>query len=430
MSRLIYWNLQDFAQNKIANAKTTPTGAGGLNPAERSQQRLLFILWMIHAADPEIFILVETETGRNDVRGQVVRSNPGAVTLLQALQGLNNNWRLVPPIKTGPSEAVSVYYRQENLIFTGPWRWPGGAQATAQPGGNAADYPFEYNQGIGNRVIPQGAQYNVGQNERQMAAQIAFNFSADHPNFAGQNINFRRFRAPYMTTFAELNQTGNVSRNLTLFGIHAPASNNARQYLRELANIAQISDGLTNNEARVIAGDFNWNLLQNDWTMRTSYQPLINRGYTLELSPPNPPNNNNNGFPWYFATHMKPTNSAVYWSTNNNTVYYPGYGYFSDTNFAIDNIFTRYGTNAHGPSLNFTVFNPIVGAPYDRHPPPTPNTPIGDLDLPIVMNNQVYQNPVQPGMAFQNGLPQNFRGWTNFGGIRSTSDHLPLVVDL
>lgn len=433
MTRLLYWNVRDFGENKINSAlgKRQRGSSVAINTASMARRNVMINL--ITQIDPDIFVLVETEAPRYANRGQLVQ-NDGSLTLLGYMQAVRNDWRLVPPIKTGPQECVSVYYRQTNLIFTGPYIWPGGGGGTAQPaGGMAANYPMTYNNGVGNRVVPMGALNNVGANERQLAARVEFTYAANQGINAGNAINYGNQRAPYMVSFVEMdnNMPPNVVRNFSLFGIHAPASANARNYLRDLAKNAQVRDNLNANEVRVIAGDFNWNLLDVNLARRTSYNPLIVDGYTLALNPLNPaPVPPVQGYKLYYGTHLKTTNSAVYWSTTSETVYYPGYGYYSDADFAIDNIYTRYGGGAGGPAANTTICNQVVGSPYNLHPVPVVNTPTGVSAVNIEMNNGAFAAPPNPGPPFVPGITRSFRSWDNYGHIYSTSDHLALSIDL
>lgn len=431
-TRLLFWNIENFGQNKIQDPDTREVA--GVSPANLAYSRSWLIQSIIRLADPQIFVVVEVETGKNDSRGQLTRSNPGSRTLLSVLQELNQNWRLVPPLRTGPSESVAVYYRQETLIFSGPGVWPGGSASTAALSGRLGNYPHEYSAGLGDRKIPDNALFNPEKKENQAAARIRFNENRDQGRRSGRPIDYSSQRAPYMTTFAEIDP-GNPKkaiRDLTIFSIHSPASFNAKQYLKNLATVGQITDDLKSKEVRVIAGDFNWNLLDNAWNQRTSYNNLVDAGYKLELVPPNPPASKDNGFPWYFATHLSRKKNAVYWSTQQRTAYYPGYLYFSANDFALDNIYTRYGAEAKGPASNFTILNPVVGSGYDKHAVPVNGTPEGSLPLKIFMDGELYANPPETGPQYADnlGINNNFRDWLNFGRIRSTSDHLPLAIDL
>jgi hypothetical protein len=432
-TRILYWNIRDFARNKIDNPQSRKRKSGSsLRECDASFDRFCHILWLIGVVNPQIIVVVETETGY-DAPGRLVRGNgaEGARTLLAGVRNQMNdvNWRLVPPLQTGPNEAVSVLYHTRRRYFTGPNVWPGGAGATsAPPGGGVGNYPFVWRNLMPNRHIPGGAQHNGGASEQQVAARIDFTEAAAAAN-AGLAIDYNTFRAPYMTTFAETDAIGNVVRNLSLFSIHAPASYSARQYLRDLADNEQIVDNLDNDEIRVVLGDFNWNLLLNDNTPATSYDLLVNAGYTLALSPAANPPNPVGGYRGYFGTHMTHTDYATFWSTGGNPSYYPGYGYFSLFDYAIDNVFTMYGANQNPPvNNNFTVVNPVAGSPYNFVNPAPGGAPQGSIAIGRDMNTPpVIANPADD---FHIATQTSFRGWNQYGHIYSVSDHLALAIDI
>lgn len=438
MTRLLYWNIENFARNKIDDRSMKRKKPGSsLNDHEKSVDRKDHILWLIREVNPDIFILVEVETAFRGV-GQLVKGDgrDGVIKLLDHMRNeLNHDWMLVPPLQTGHNEAVAIFYRSTNRHFTGPYVWPGGHAAVPQQHGAGvvpANYPARYVNFLPNRDIPDAAHDNPKLHEYQVAARIDFTYRAGHAN-AGAPVDFQGHRAPYMATFFE---TGALVRNLTLFAIHAPATaNTARTYLRSLADYAEIVDGQAANEVRIVVGDFNWNLLDdaNNYAEHNSYGLLHARNYDLVLRPLNPlPAGPLQGYRTYFATHIEPTTSAIYWSTNQRTVYYPGYAYISDDFYAIDNIFTRYGAVSGGPAANFTIINPIVGCPYNLHPVPFALTPQGTTILPIDMPPHigVLNNPPLQGPNYNIGLMTKFQGWEQYGHIRSVSDHLALAIDI
>jgi hypothetical protein len=433
-TRILYWNIRDFARNKIDNPNSRKRKRGSsLKEADASFDRFSHILWLIDQVDPDIIVVVETETAY-DAPGRLVRGNggEGARTLLTGVRNqLNdNNWMLVPPLQTGPNEAVSVLYNSFRRYFTGPYVWPGGGVATAAPpGGGTGNYPVIWQNRLPNRNIPAGAQYNGGTPERRKAARIAFTESAAAAN-AGMAINYNNFRAPYMTTFTEVDGGNNVVRDISLFSIHAPASFNARQYLRDLAENAQIVDGIANDEVRVVLGDFNVNLLRDNHTQAVAYLDLVVEGYALELAPAGAPPNPVEGYPGYFGTHMVPANQASFWSTLNDDEFYPGYGYIGGaTDYAIDNVYTQYGANQNPPiNNNFTIMNAVAGSPFDFVNAPAGNPPEGSLVLA-----QEMENPpaiADPANLHQAGMATSFRAWEQYGHIYSVSDHLALAIDI
>lgn len=433
-TRVLYWNIRDFARNKIDNPNSRKRKRGStLKEADASTDRYEHILWLIDQVAPDIFVLVETETAY-DAPGRLVRGNggKGARTLLTGIRAQlnNNNWMLVPPLQTGPNEGVSVFYDSTNRYFTGPFVWPGGGAATAQPpGGGTGNYPNKYRFRLPNRVIPGTAQHNAGVSERRVAARTSFVEAAAAPN-PGVAINYNAFRAPYMATFTET-PGGVYARDISLFAIHAPASFNARQYLRDLADNAQVVDGIGATEVRIITGDFNVNLLRNNLTQATPYNDLILGGYTLALAPLGAPPAPTNGYEGYYSTHLAYTDSAEFWSTLATPSYYPAYGYTSETDFAIDNIYVMYGGGIAPPAPNnFTIMNAIAGSPYNFVAPPPGGGGVTIGTIPLaqeMLNPPVVANPAN---LFAGGVATSFRAWEQYGHIYSVSDHLALAIDI
>ncbi|HEX8127530.1 MAG TPA: hypothetical protein VF527_00285 [Pyrinomonadaceae bacterium] len=443
--RILFWNIENFGLNKINDPGQGRQPGTITTRAIASNARLLHIMSNIVAAAPDIFVVVEIETGY-DAPGRLVRGagRTGAITLLNAIRVAtgNVNWMLVPPLQTGPNEGVAVYYDSTNLIFTGPHIWPGGAGATAQPaGGMSGAYPPALTAVVGARNVPANALQNVGVAENQCAARVDFTYNANNVANAGNAIPYVG-RAPYMVTFAEMNAAMPpvVTRNITIFAVHSPASNPAAgNYLQELADTAEITAANAPNEVRVVAGDFNVNLMTAALVQNGNYAPMQAglAAYTLALAPVAPaPALPANGYIGYFATHIKRRRSAVYWSTNNLTTYYPGYGYIGSdriVNFiAIDNIFTRYAGGMAIPAPNnFTIINPFSGSPFNLNGPPVGGAPPGTVAYaPVLAPAMMFNPPPALAPAFSIQRRQIFYNWTNYGYVRSTSDHLALMMDI
>jgi len=442
--RILYWNIENFAFNKIANPNTRKRQKGASRKlAQAAEDRKDYILQHLTSLNPfpDIMVVVEVETAY-DGDGRIVRGAGanGAVTLLDEIRDAtgNDDWMLVPPLQTGPNEAVGVYYNSTNLVFTGPCVWPGGAGATAQIGGPTGAYPPPFNNTITTgRDVPDGALYNVDVPEDECAARVRYTYNNNNPGLQGQQV-ILFSRMPYMVTFAELDANDDVIANLTLYAIHSPANAfSAGMYLDDLADYEEITDALANDEIRVIVGDFNVNLMSAapNFTESAHYNPLQNAGYALALKPLGAAPNPANGYPGYYATHIRRGSKAVYWSTTDLTTYYPGYGMIGSDlvqNFyAIDNIFTCYGAGWQPPANNrFTIMNGIVGSPYNLHAVPAVGTPQGTLAFGIDMASAAFAAPPATGPAFSVGRRTAFNGWDNYGHIRSTSDHLALVIDV
>ena len=442
MTRVLYWNIENFAFNKIANPQTGKRQrGGGLVQADAAQNRRWYVRQVLNAAAADIIVVVEVETAY-DGRGRLTRGagGDGCIELLREIRAAyNNQWMLVPPIQTGPRESVAVFYRSTRRYFAGPYVWPGGAAGVAAaPGAATGAYPALFNNRLPNRLVPAGALQNAATNERRCAARVAFTYRANHPTNANAAIDWGFSRAPYMVSFAETDGAvpPNVLRNLTLFAIHAPAAYVfADTHLRLLADVAQIYAAPGGNEVRLVIGDFNINLLRGDLTEAGAYGPLqATAGYTLALRPANPLPPNLQGYQGYFATHIRRQFSAGCWSTQGNPVYYPGYDYIGSDIvaglYAIDNAFTRYGGG--GGAANFTILNAIarsplqVGGAYGAGPP-------GTVPMPRLVDQPPPASPAYPpaqGPQHTPGLRAAFQGWAEYGYIRSTSDHLPLVIDI
>ncbi|MBS1912327.1 MAG: hypothetical protein JST22_10105 [Bacteroidetes bacterium] len=443
--RILYWNIEKFALNKIGNPRTNKRQKGAsVAQAQAAADRLEYITDQITAANPEIIVVVEVATGY-DAPGRLVRGAGlnGSLELLEEIRNAtgDDDWMLVPPLQTGPNEAVAVYYLSTNLYFSGPNRWPGGGGATSQGAGGYADYPNDFDGTLPNRDVPDDAIYNDGQQEDQCAACVTFSYNANNALLQGQVVGFVG-RAPYMVSFAEVDGNDDVISNITLFVVHAPANNfGATAFLNLLADLDEITTAPANDEIMVVLGDFNVNVMSAPpaYTERAAYQALQNAGYTLAWQPLGVPPAPVAGYEGYYATHIRRPNNAIYWSTQTLTTYYPGYGYIGadlvQNLYAIDNLFVQYGAGLAPPGNNHaTIQNGIVGSPYTANAAPGPGVPVGSVVSNIRMaggwGGGPFQNPPAQGPPFSVGRWSSFKGWANYGFIRSTSDHLALIFDI
>ncbi len=439
--RILYWNIEKFAINKIANPTANRRQKGSsITPAQAASDRLDYITANIWAALPQIIVVVEVSTAYSGP-GEIVSGAgaTGSTRLLTEIRNItgNNAWMLVPPLQTGPREAVAVYYDSTSLVFSGPWAWPGGGWGSVtQNGGTSGNYATPFNNVITtNRNVPANALYNVGRAESQCAANVTYTYNNTVATFLqGQQVTMFT-RAPYHVTFAEINTNGIVQRNISLFAVHSPANHvGATNALNELTELDEITSAPANTEVKVVVGDFNVNLMSTLYAQTAAYNGLVNAGYTLGLVPLNNVPNPLFGYPGYYATHVKRPNNAVYWSTQNTTTYYPGYGMIGadlvQNLYAIDNVYTWHGNGANPPNNNnLTILNGIVGSPYNLHNAPG-GAPQGSVALAIAMANTAFANPPAQGPQFSTGRWSSFRGWDNYGCIRSTSDHLALSIDV
>jgi hypothetical protein len=466
MKRIMFWNIENFSVNKIANPDNVRRQKGStLTLQAASVERLNYIQGHIVAAQPDILVVVELETTPGGVRGSLAGGNalPACQVLLAMLRslvgpvgGIGAEWMMVPPLKVGRREAVAVFYRAgtagaggtwpNGLFFTGPFVWNGAVAADGAGAAPAAYAGLGYANTLG-RNVPAGAQYNPGIREDHCAARVTFTWR-DDPAFMlpGEAYDFGAQRSPYMVTFAEMNAAGTaVARNITLFAVHSPAGHNsAPNYLTNvLPALEEVTNGLGATEMRVIAGDFNVNVIhsgdgpadpdQNRYN--ELYNELCDYDYALALSP-NPPHDivppvPPLGYRGYFATHMRGMRTASFLSSTGAPQYYPGYNYIgaeTGNYFGIDNIYVRYGADVEPPSPNnFTILNGCVGSPYHVVPLPAGEPPRGT----VVFASQMEHLAIAAQAAdFAIGQRSRLKGWNNFGRIRSTSDHMALVMDI
>jgi endonuclease/exonuclease/phosphatase family metal-dependent hydrolase len=450
MTRIMFWNIEKFGLNKVTNPSGHRQRGANVSQAAAAAERMTLIVRMVQQANPDIIVVVEVTTGAG-LPGTMVGEQgvKGAWTLLINLQwaSLVKDWCLVPPLRTSNREGVAVLYRKTKLVFSGPYRWSGGpgGSAAAPPIGPAAPppgivgaaYGFPENMLVGKRKVPDGARYNAKVKENFCAAQT----TGWTPYPAGGALAPLRPREPYLTTFAETGAGGFV-RDIAIISIHAPAkAAPAATYLRALATVNEIVKASVANEVRVVAGDFNVNLLNAEGKLAASYERLLRLpaplNFALGLTPAAVPAGGlPAAAPGYYATHIKTRRGAEFWPPN--SAIYPGYGYIGSADvanlYAIDNIFTRGGVIPP----NFTILNPVVGSPFRAFvPPPAYAPPLGTIavnrrgGLPTPAAEPPAPEAVpDPALAANIGQQQSFRGWNNYGRIRSTSDHLPIVMDV
>jgi hypothetical protein len=392
------------------------------------------------------------------------------------------------------AEGIAVFYKSQvggnpHLYFVGPWRWPGGgyiaggnlANAVAASGaGGFGHYPPPWtavaipgtppgfgnppnptnNDALPNRAVPGGSPFNVGQQENQLAGQYQFLPPPVGVGVPAAPLNFPAagYRSPFLTYFWDVSAGAGNERLIKLLSYHAPPDQIPDLLFPPAlsaagtANLAQVQEmgiALGNDEVSVIVGDFNVSLFSTAGAnpANAAYNPLINvANYTQALTrnvgggagsiPDTYPEKS------YLITHIRRTNSrrgstvddANPWNTNG----YPGYGYLSEPDNqvrydAIDNIFTKYGTgvNAGGPAANITIVNRVIGGPYNALPAPAaPTPPLGNYVYVTAMNN-VNALPIPGGYAPRpTGRRKSFRAWNNYGKVRSTSDHMALIIDV
>lgn len=452
MTRVLYWNIENFGFNKIRPLTTKRDRAGAFIPDFKAADRLALILAHITAFNPDIFVVVETASGPSNGPGSLLSPTggwQGCVELLQRIRNLTGlAWNLVPPLvvgRAGRAESVAVFYKPVipavggaaagRRLFTGPNAWsPAGSGRSFDP--NVAHAPAAGNYTpllrsacftVANRPIPATALNPGNLNESLCAARV------DFVDNTGAAINYGGLREPYMVTFCETvdGPPVVVQRNLTLFAIHSPPQYvAANAYLNGLANVRDISAALGGLETRIITGDFNVNLLSQNGNDPARYAALTGLGYALQLQPPAlAPPPALEAYKGYFATHLKSRSSTIFWSTNAvaGAVPYPGYRYIGSSSssnlYSIDNILVRGGAAGQ-----FTIANTVVGTPLNVVNPPPGGAPMGAVGIASHFQAPPLVWPPSPAPAFAPGDRQRYRDWRNMGHIRSTSDHLALFV--
>lgn len=465
MTRILCWNIDNFDLLKIEN----PLSVNFLAPyfvseAIASAARSAYILDNMSFTDPgpnqlvrpDIIVVIEVSTEDTYVAnpgvGQLATGSggQGAYTLLERIRTATNNanWMLVPPLQTGPQEAVAIFYDSTAYCFAGPWRWPGG-NGPSRAAGAPLNYPLPFRNGLPNTDIP-ATLPNAGMVEQLAAAATAFTYRVGHAQAGNPFPYANNLRVPYWVKLGQVDYSQNppvVQRTFSLFVIHGPAGNAlARTFLTNLADVEEIVAAPVVNEVKVVLGDFNLNLTvdqANNLVQTPEYDGLIGAGYALALSSPGqvPSGNNFTGYRGYLATHVRTLGNATYWYIGNNSDFYPGFGYVgSDTatrNFSLDNVLVRFGDDGHGAPCgnlaNTTILNGVVTTPFAAYVPPN-NAPAGYYQWPLQMATVAdYGNPPQRipnphGVA--DARAASFPQWNNFGHIRCTSDHMAVVVDV
>jgi hypothetical protein len=443
MARILYWNIQKFGINKINQPTKKRRRDGTAIPfTPESQFRLQVIRTTLTQNTPDIFVVVETSTGAG-APGTLISAG-GALGCLDLLSKLRtwfpgpNDWRLIPPVRLGKgnvAEGISVFYNNANLKFTGPWGWQGGVNPSAPVAGMPAAYG-----GAWANCLPAanpGGPINGAINMNRLAGQ--WQFRGPIVGGVAPVLGFPNDynRTPYLTTFWD---AGN-GRTIKLLSFHAsPKQNAAATGTNQLANIQEMTANLGANQVGVIVGDFNVDLFNTHFEP-IAYDDLLETtanggaGYTRLINP------TANQWPnkGYVCTMLRSVNTARPWTTNG----YPAYEYvIKDSYSSVDNILTRYGAGAGGPAANMTIVNRTAGAPYNRVMPTPGGAPPGVLNYNTAMSQNIAGLPAalllppagpgggggyNPGDI---GALSAFKGWANYRRVRSTSDHMALIVDV
>ena len=484
MTRILYWNIENFSKAKIV----APANATWMEAAEAAS-RLSYMVQNVMRGPvggpiPDIIVVVEVFIRGVDVgiEGVVMRSQSdagqGVLLLLAQMRAdatmgnaAGSNWCVVPPVilgELGMREGVAVFYNATTLQFTGPNLLYniGGGVGQSQPV-NAATYAARGNYSAGWQAglpvaLARTTHFPGVANpipEHQLAGEWqyytvpparpvpspAIGIPANRIQFPHQGC-----RGPFLTRFLEVNAP---NRTLNLFSVHtSPVT--SRQAVTSMGNVQEMAAVPAANDVNIILGDFNVDTFK---AQRVAYNWMLPL-YTCELDarahhagaviPARKP---------YCMTHLLPVadatpfnNIGIGVATDPQHNVYPRYGYmgsawpYINNTGAIDNIFTAYGAAAGGPATNITVINTLTGTPYNflaAAPPGVTAELTGGLQyaatIPLAFNPLITVPPAAAGTGGIHSLAMTaymhrniFQLWNNFGKVHSTSDHLPLMIDI
>ena len=443
MTKVLYWNIDDFHFNKIGDTRNKTEPGTSIAKKIAAPDRFRFIIDTIKANIPDIIVIVETDTDQGN-QGTLIGTggDTGSRLLLKRIrdtESLGEDWMLIPPLRLGQNnvqEGISVFFNSSKLIFSGPWNFRGSTipSASTAPAPGLA-YSDSWANCLPDTVVPlsPAGLINRGIPSNQLAGQWQYLKPVPiGPTELPIRFPTTNDRPPYLTTFWDTEN----SRPISLFSFHAATGDGAVTGTNQIARIPEVSSALVGNEARIIVGDFNVNLL-DDTERNSAYGNLIAAGYALQIEP------TLDQWPdkGYIGTNLLARIRATPWNTNG----YPGYGYAGNSQgvVSVDNILTLGGNPA-----NMTIANRVTGTPFNKVDPAPNNPPIGHYPFPTGMSPIVDGDaaglpvalPLPPsgpasGGGFAPGADSsdeatNFRLWRNYGKIRSTSDHLALIIDI
>lgn len=270
-------------------------------------------------------------------------------------------------------------------------------------------------------------------------------------------INFpKKFdRPPYLTCFKELS---GEERTIRLFSIHTSPSSavKAVNKFNEVPDFKEVKE----NEVAVILGDFNVDIFRHP-PNEEPFDKIIDSGedglgYDILINSLDEHGELQDSRRPYCMTHIFPASNATPYNDaevepdpNHNV--YPRYGYMgsmypegSKDNWvvgnggSIDNVFVKYGEGTTPPNNghNMTIVNTVVGKPYNLVPTPdgVSNELTGGETIPRTVKNAALplpKNGNEGGITDESDYHLAlFRKWENYGIVRSTSDHLPISVDI
>jgi hypothetical protein len=473
MTRILYWNINNFSRGKVWNDTDDNTWAESLDRLDHIVREVM------GGHVPHIFVVVEVYSRTREVglEGTAINTHGNVGLGLDVLLGEirtahGNHWCMVPPLNVGAlgmREAVAVFYDSTQLQFVGPWvlanvqGLPWSQPPNGTTTGALTNYAADWRDAMPNptnplpalqqdrqhaMTWPGGGPVNVP--EYQSAGQWAYYTAATAVPFPIPPANANRLffpwyenRGPFRTDFIDLSPGGH-GRRIKLFSVHT-SPGTAVAAVNQLALVPELPPAA--NEVSVMVGDFNVDTF--DMTENGAYTGLDGI-YTMALDPRNGVGPPVPARKPYCMTHMLPTAHATPFNTTGvfpdpTHNVYPRYGYMGSMggiNFqtpvntgAIDNVFTAYGVGAGGPAAaNISIVNTVIGKPYNAVAPPAGVT--AELTGGLAYADTLANDLPAPSLAVPGGGVDppvdtiNFPDWGNFGRIRSTSDHLALIIDV
>ncbi|MGO4700690.1 hypothetical protein [Dyella sp. 2RAB6] len=473
MTRCLFWNVEHFGQKRFYNADGATDPDAGMSWALSSAARTELLYRVIEATNPDIIVIVETvaQSTKGSRMAQRITAPVELLTWLRtaAPTVISPTWRLVPPLVLAGQpgnvgqEAIAVFYRGETgttkRYFTGPNIWPGGVDGPSILPGTRPAKAYGTNKRLNQnvdinaflvpptttaRTIPAGALHNGNgtTDENTVAARIQLRLLTS--GTAGINLDFGTARPPFMVSFTE-EASGGALRNLTVFGVHAPANApGAASFITDMSTAFEIVGPLGTNETRLVGGDFNAGLLQDDGSLSTTFDPLtVTNSYRQLLRPtagaPGTPAALE-AWKGYFGTHINPLDdpplvsnqqtSRFLWSDGATASYYPPYRYQSAAYYSIDNVLIWPVDNHR--DYQTTIMNTVLSSPLSAVQPVPAGASAGSVPIaaeiaPIVP--LVW--PQAPDAAdYDAGNATMLLAWQRYGHIVSTSDHFALFTDV
>jgi hypothetical protein len=445
--KILYWNVQDFTNNKIANGLPPPHAAYGYAGAGQGPERLAYMIDTFSTGAlpgpvpfiPDFIVVVEIEKGGANVGpGYPVIGNAatGVIGLLNAINanatliGGGRHWSLVPPLslgRKGQGEGIAVFYNDTAWRFMGP-----------QSRGAAYLAPFAG--ALPNRRIPVGYPLGRGNQWEDRLQGQWFYTSRKRVRFGNPSsikFPFRNSRPPWLTYFGSVALPATLVRLMSIHTQPLPATT-------PIAATRAISyvTGMMNNaweaaqQIDVILGDFNVNnLAAASWAAGGAFAHFVGTDAVFNANPVytpavRAPAGLNVMYNDYYRTESPPLADCEVENGGAISGQMPGYDYLIRS---IDNVFYRtHGVAAPPAAARSTIVNRATGTPYPAAagaPVPAPYrgavtyaptmaTPIATIIANVLAAPAVYDGN------------DEFQEWDNYGKIRSTSDHLPLVFEL